>query len=100
MSAPRDRPAGKILPRWRLRSAPQKTQSSLKSRLIVALLLVAWLPALIALPLHYRLIDENAGEHARRQLAQLSTVQQRRIDRELDRLIDGLALVAAAPNCG
>jgi diguanylate cyclase (GGDEF)-like protein len=63
--------------------------------LIAALLLVAWLPALIALPLHYGLINDNAGEHARLQLSQLSAVQQRRIDRELDRLIDGLALVGS-----
>ncbi|MFP4207465.1 MAG: diguanylate cyclase domain-containing protein [Wenzhouxiangella sp.] len=95
MSTPREFPAARNPVRRPIRDALQSVRTSLKSRLIVALLLVAWLPALIALPLHYVLIERNVSEHARQQIEQLSAVQQRRINRELDRLLDSLALIGS-----
>ncbi len=68
---------------------------SLRTRLIVSLLLLAWLPLLLALPLQYRLVERNLSEHALVQLEQVSRVQQRRVNRELERLVDELALVAS-----
>ncbi|MEE4296074.1 MAG: GGDEF domain-containing protein [Wenzhouxiangella sp.] len=69
--------------------------ATLKARLAVALVFAVLLPAAIALPFQYLLINRNAEEAALQQLLQLSAVQQRRVNRELARLIDGLGLVTS-----
>lgn len=69
--------------------------TTLKSRLALALMLTVLLPAIIAMPFQFVLINRNAEQTARQQLMRLSEVQQRRMNRELNRLIDGLALVTS-----
>lgn len=88
------RPSG-VTSGSRLEKAFQPARFSLKTRLIAVLLLLAWLPLLIALPLQYRLIDRNLGEHAVVELEQIAAVQQRRVNRELERMLHSLALIAS-----
>ena len=75
--------------------ALQVSRFSLTTRLTVALLLLAWVPLLISFSLQYRLVDRNLEEQGELQLAQLAEVQRRRVDRELEGMVNGLALVAS-----
>ncbi len=77
------------------RGPPKLHGLSLKTRLLLGVLIAALLPAVLALPLHFWLIEQNAAGFAQTQIDQLSSVQQRRINRELDRLISELALIGS-----
>lgn len=84
-------PAGRAAPK----SDVVPRRLSLRSRLLIVLLLLGWLPLLILLPLQYRVLDQNLNAHLTRNLIELSGVQQRRINRELERLTGNLDLVAS-----
>lgn len=77
------------------RGPPNSNGFSLKTLLLMSVLIAALLPALLALPIHFWLIEKNVADLARNQIDQLSGVQQRRINRELDRLIAEMALIGS-----
>jgi diguanylate cyclase (GGDEF)-like protein len=76
-------------------SASGRVRVGLRLRLLVAFLLVAALPVTALFLAQYREIERWALADAERLIEQVADVQQRRINRELDRLLDQVRLVAS-----
>jgi diguanylate cyclase (GGDEF)-like protein len=67
----------------------------LRARLLIAFVLVASMPVVALFVAQYREVEKRALTHAEQILEQVADVQQRRINRELERLAQHLQLVAS-----
>lgn len=74
---------------------PIRDRVGLRTRLLIAFLLVASMPVGAMLLAQYWVVEKRALAYAEQLLEQVADVQQRRINRELDRLAQHLQLVSS-----
>ncbi|HSM29029.1 MAG TPA: diguanylate cyclase [Thioalkalivibrio sp.] len=75
--------------------ASARGRMGLRVRLLIAFVLVASMPVAALFVAQYREVEKRAFTHAEQLLEQVADVQQRRINRELERLAQHLQLVAS-----